>query len=82
MEECERLNEDLSQSQNILVNISLDHHSNIAATPDDQSQIAFDNRSPPNCTPQADDETYVFEDKENTYVLYLRDSFSLLKIML
>ncbi|CAF3949357.1 unnamed protein product [Adineta steineri] len=73
VEECEQLNKALSQSQNTLDN--LDQHSHSAATFDDQSQINFDNRSSSSYTPQAADETNVFEDKEDASTA-TQDSFT------
>ena len=80
VEECERLNEDLSQSQSNLNNINLNDES--ARSPvllnnecndspvlsNDQIQDNFDNQSLPNDDYHATDESFISEDRQNRYV--------------
>ncbi len=71
MEECERVNEDFSQSHNSSINIDQNHHSNNVDSSDDQLETDFDHRSPSSSTSQAADETCAPENEDNMYVVYL-----------
>ena len=69
MEECARLNEDLSQSQVHPININFNDEPNDSPAPSyDQSQNDFDNCSSPNPNPQNADESFISEDERNLYV--------------
>jgi hypothetical protein len=81
VEKYERLNEYFSQSHDSPINASQNHQSNIADSPDDPSQINFDNHSPSSFTSQTANGTYAVDNEENMYVLYLRNVCWLLEML-
>lgn len=80
MEECERLNEDLSRNQIDSININIDNESDdSSALSNDQFQNNFDNCSSSNSHFAAADELFISQDEEPMYVSMFQKKFLITK---
>ncbi len=80
MDECEKLNEDLSRNQIDSINIHIDNESDDSSAPSiDQFQNNFDNCSSSNSHSPAADELFISKDEEPVYVSIFQKKFLIIK---